>query len=319
MVENTMINPNTFDLNLIRVFVALARDRSVSLAANRLGLSQPAVSNALNRLRELFSDPLFVRTRQGMEPTALARSLEHPLEQTLVDIRTALGRSVKFDPTTAIRTFTLIMIDVGETALLPSLLARLTAEAPSISLRVLDVSRQNYEDYLDSGVADMVIGDVTLSDTFRSRLLFESQPVALLDRSHPFIDVAPNQILSIGHDHYLEAQHVAIVPRGTIDSQLEACLGSEAQRRNIKLSIPHTAVLSVILPGTELIATVPDVTAIALLRDPRLCCVALPFPVEARRVFLWWHKRQDDDQGHGWLRQALTDARVDRNSVSSAE
>jgi DNA-binding transcriptional LysR family regulator len=144
------------------------------------------------------------------------------------------------------------MIDVGETALLPSLLARLAAEAPSISLRVLDVSRQNYEDYLDSGVADMVIGDVTLSDTFRSRLLFESLPVALLDRSHPFIDVAPNQILSIGHAHYLEAQHVAIVPRGTIDSQLEAGLGSEAQRRNIKLSIPHTAVLSVILPGTEL-------------------------------------------------------------------
>jgi DNA-binding transcriptional LysR family regulator len=303
-----MINPNTFDLNLIRVFVALARDRSVSLAANRLGLSQPAVSNALNRLRSLLGDPLFVRTRHGMEPTALARSLEHPLEQTLADIRTALGRSVGFDPATAIRTFTLIMIDVGEIALLPSLLARFAVEAPSISLRVLDIGRQSYEDYLDGGVADMVLGDVTLSDTFRSHLLFESEPVALLDRSHPFIDVQPDGIPSISYEHYLEAQHVAIVPRGTVDSRLEAGLGPEARRRNIKLSIPHTGVLSAILPGTELIATVPDVTASALSRDPRLCRVALPFPVEARRVLLWWHKRQEDDEGHRWLRRALMNA-----------
>jgi DNA-binding transcriptional LysR family regulator len=309
--RNTMVNPNTFDLNLIRVFVALARDRSVSLAADRLGLSQPAVSNALNRLRDLLGDPLFVRTRQGMEPTTLARSLERPLEQTLADIRTALGRSVSFDPATAIRTFTLIMIDVGATAVLPSLLTRFAVEAPAISLRVLDVNRQSYEDYLDSGVADMVIGDVALSDTFRSQLLFKSEPVAVLDRSHPFVDVAPDGVPSISYQHYLEAQHVAIVPRGTIDSRLETGLGSEVQRRNIKLSIPHTAVLSTILPGTDLIATVPDVTADALSRDRRLCCVTLPFPVEARGVFLWWHKRQDDDEGHRWLRRVLADTRSD--------
>jgi DNA-binding transcriptional LysR family regulator len=314
-----MINPNTFDLNLIRVFVALARDRSVSLAANRLGLSQPAVSNALNRLRSLLGDPLFVRTRHGMEPTELARSLEHPLEQTLADIRTALGRSISFDPATAIRTFTLIMIDVGEIALLPSLLARFAVEAPFVSLRVLDISRQSYEDYLDSGVADMVLGDVTLSDTFRWHLLFESEPVALLDRSHPFVDVSPDGVPSITYEHYLEAQHIAIVPRGTVESRLEAGLGPEARRRNIRLSIPHTGVLSAILPGSELIATVPDVTANALSRDPRLCRLALPFAVEAQRVFLWWHKRQHDDEGHHWLRQTLMNAQMSGSIASPHE
>lgn len=300
-----LINLNTFDLNLLRVFEALGRHRSVSIAADRLGLSQPAVSNALNRLRELLDDPLFVRTRQGMEPTALATRLRQPLEQSLANIRTAIGESMSFDPATAVRTFKFLMVDVGEIIFLPPLLEMLAVEAPSINLRVLDANRQSYEDYLENGTADMVVGDVALSDTFCSHLLLESGPVALLDRAHASIEIGPDGIPAISYEQYLAAQHIAIAPRG-IESRLESNLSAEVRGRNIKLTIPHTGVLSAILPGTSLIATVPDFSAWALSQDHRLRSVPLPFAVKLQRVYLWWHKRQDADTSHRWMREALT-------------
>ena len=155
------MNPNTFDLNLLRVFEALMRDRSVSLAANKFGLSQPAVSNALARMREFVGDQLFVKTRNGMEPTALASELRGPLEHSLATILTALSSKLAFEPATAAMTFTIIMIDIGEVMLLPSLLSNFATNAPAVNLKILDVDRRDYEDYLDNGIADMAIGGVT--------------------------------------------------------------------------------------------------------------------------------------------------------------
>jgi DNA-binding transcriptional LysR family regulator len=305
-----MINLATFDLNLLRVFEALARHRSVSIAADRLGLSQPAVSNALNRLRDQLNDPLFVRTRRGMEPTAFAMSLTGPIERSLADIRTTLTQSLHFDPAVAIRTFTLIMIDVGEITFLPPLLAELVDRAPSIRLRVLDTYRQSYEEYLDSGEADMVIGGVMLSDAFRSCPLFESHQVALLDRDHPLICVSPEGEALIDRESYLRARHVAIVPRGPSASRQDVTLGFEPEERHIALSLPHAGVLSTILPGTDLIATVPDVTARALSRDGRLRSVVLPFLPAPQHVRLWWHRRHDQDAGHVWMRSVIISARL---------
>ncbi|MDF2117711.1 LysR family transcriptional regulator [Roseiarcaceae bacterium H3SJ34-1] len=300
-----MINPNTFDLNLLRIFEALMKDGSVSVAADRLGLSQPAVSNALNRFRELLGDPLFVRTRNGMEPTALALNLRDPFQHSLATIRAALRQSLAFEPAVSDRTFTLIMVDVGEITFLPHLMATISAAAPSISLRVLELGREDYEDYLESGSADMAIGRVTLRDSFRSQQLITSPYVVILDSNHPSIDIAPDRTRSITYEAYLAARHIAVLPRGATGNPVDRALTRDAKERQVALSIPHTMVLSAILPGTGMIATVPETCVRALCSDGRLCSVTLPFDAEPSHVLLWWHKRHEEDAGHRWLRTLI--------------
>lgn len=300
-----MVNPNTFDLNLLRVFEALMKDGSVSVAADRLGLSQPAVSNALNRFRDSLGDPLFVRTRKGMEPTALALTLRDPFQHSLATIRAALRQSLEFEPAASARTFTLIMVDVGEITFLPYLMSRISAAAPSISLRVLELGREDYEDYLESGSADLAIGRVTLRDSFRSEQLIASPYVAILDSDHPGIGVAPDGTRSITYETYLAARHIAVLPRGATGNPVDRALARDAQQRQIALSIPHTMVLSAILPGTGMIATVPETCVRVLCGDGRLCSVRLPFDAEPSHVLLWWHKRHEEDTGHRWLRTLI--------------
>jgi DNA-binding transcriptional LysR family regulator len=300
-----VINPNTFDLNLLRVFEALMKDGSVSVAADRLGLSQPAVSNALNRFRELLGDSLFVRTRNGMEPTALALTLRDPFQHSLATIRAALRQSLAFEPATSDRTFTLIMVDVGEITFLPHLISKISTMAPSISLQVLELGREDYEDHLESGAADLAIGRITLRDSFRSQQLITSPYVAILDSDHPGIDIAPDCTRSISYETYLAARHIAVLPRGATGNPVDRALARDAKERQIALSIPHTMVLSAILPGTGMIATVPETCAPVLCGDGRLCSVELPFDAEPSHVLLWWHKRHEEDTGHRWLRTLI--------------
>ena len=300
-----MINPNTFDLNLLRIFEALMKDGSVSVAADRLGLSQPAVSNALNRFRDALGDPLFVRTRNGMEPTALALNLRDPLQHSLATIRAALRQTLAFEPAGSDRTFTLIMVDVGEITFLPHIMTTISTAAPSISLRVLELGREDYEDYLESGSADLAIGRITLRDSFRSQQLITSPYVVILDSGHPGIDIAPDGTRSITYETYLAARHIAVLPRGATGNPVDRALARDARERQVALSIPHTMVLSAILPGTGMIATVPETCVRALCGDGRLCSVKLPFDAEPSHVLLWWHKRHEEDTGHRWLRNLI--------------
>ena len=145
------------DLNLLKVFEALFETRSVSLAADRLSLTQPAVSNALGRLRASFDDQLFVRTREGMEPTPLAMALSGPLLEGLASIRAGMALNIGFDPASSHRRFTLITTDVGEMSFVVEILRVLRREAPGIDLKVLEVGQQDYERLLDNGDADFAL------------------------------------------------------------------------------------------------------------------------------------------------------------------
>ena len=135
-------------LRQLRLFEAIGQFNSVRRASEECSLSQPAVSNALNRFREALGDPLFVRTRNGMEPTALALNLRDPLQHSLATIRAALRQTLAFEPAGSDRTFTLIMVDVGEITFLPHIMTTISTAAPSISLRVLELGREQ------SGVID---------------------------------------------------------------------------------------------------------------------------------------------------------------------
>lgn len=303
-----MHNANTFDLNLLRVFDALVREGSVSLAANRLSLSQPAVSNALSRLRTLLGDPLFVRTRHGMEPTAFALRLCSPVQDGLAQIRAGLSQVVTFDPATSERTFTLLMNDVGAASFLPAVVQRLTKQAPRVNLDVNERDHADYEDALDSASADLAIGRVMLSDTFQSEFLLKSFYVAILRSDHPALSRKRGVRPFLTVDRYVAAQHVVVSPRGATSNPVERTFSAMRLSRRIALNVPHATSLVNILPDTDLIATVPDKCIEFLCRDRRLTWAELPVRIEPNMIYQWWHKRHDHDAGHRWLREFMSSA-----------
>jgi DNA-binding transcriptional LysR family regulator len=302
-----LANPNAFDLNLLRVFEALVHEGSVSSAANRLGLSQPAVSNALSRLRAVLGDPLFVRTRNGMEPTAFALQLRNPVQEGLAQIRAGLSQVMTFDPTTSDRTFTLLMNDVGVASFLPVVMQGLATVAPGINLQVDELDHADYEDALDSGTAELAIGRVTLSDTFRSEFILKSVYVAVLRADHPLLVRKGRARPALTLERYLAGKHVVVSPRGATSNPVERALDGMQLTRRVVLAVPHATSLVNVLPDTDLIATVPDGCVDFLCASKRLTWVELPLRIEPSLVYQWWHKRHEFDAGHRWLRTYISD------------
>lgn len=310
------MSPNTFDLNLLRIFDALHRDRSVSRAADALGLSQPAVSNALGRLRAQLGDPLFVRTRSGMEPTALALALRGPIQASLAQIRAALTQNLAFDPLGCTQTFTLIMTDVGEAFLLPPLLRQLSHQAPNMRLNVIELSSVNHEAHLDSGDADVAIGSLSLSDSFRSDHLRNGTYLALFAADNPLLAQIGDET-SLSMAAYFAAEHIAVTPRGQTGNPVDDVLSRIGLRRNILVSIPHAMALAAVLPQSRFVATVPDACVFSLSRDQRLRWARLPFDMGCNDIRFWWHKRHDSDPAHAWLRSVIRTLSIDRPADES--
>jgi DNA-binding transcriptional LysR family regulator len=296
------VNLNRLDLNLLRVLEALLIERSVSAAADRLGLSQPATSNALRRLRDLTGDPLFVRTRHGMEPTPAARLLGEPVRDGLATIRAGFARSASFDPRTARRTFTLLMNDVGASSFLPPVLRRLAAEAPFVDLAVLDRDLADYADALESSAADLAVGRITLSGAFRQRHVVTSPYVVVLSERHPRLARGRDGSGRLSLAAYLGAPHIVVSPRGATGNPVERALAERGHERRIALRVPHVSTLAAILPGSDMVATVPDRCVPTILRGLPLISVPLPFALPPNEVHQWWHPRHDHDPGHAWLR-----------------
>ncbi len=304
------VNLRTFDLNLLRVFEAIFRDGSVTSAAEQLGVTQSAVSNALNRLRYQLEDPLFVRTSHGMEPTPKAADLANSLLGGLTTIRSALVEGARFDPATSRRRFTLLMTDVGEVAFLPTILAKLSVEAPLVDLAILEHGLERYGELLDNGTADLAIGRITLSDTLQSQPIHTSPFVVLLTREHPLLKPGPDGRPALSFEDYMKAAHVRVMPRGATGDPVMKALGSQAQHQRTALSIPHATALPMIIENTLLLATIPQVCASYLIANSSLITVPPPFAIDQNLVLQWWHKRNSRDPGHNWLRSAFAAAGV---------
>jgi DNA-binding transcriptional LysR family regulator len=296
------VNLRNFDLNLLRIFEAIFQDRSVSKAADRLALSQPAVSNALNRMRRQFADPLFVRTQVGMEPTPKAQQLALAVQQGLTTIRAGLISGFDFDPAESRRCFTLLMTDVGELAFLPAVLPKLIKQAPYVDVSVIEFGLERYEELLNSGMADLAIGRIKLPDALLAETIHTSPFVVLMGRDNRRLQLQPDGTPSIAFEDYLEAPHVFVMPRGASGDPVTEALGDMARLRRIAISIPHATVLPAILVDTDLIATVPKVCADQLTASGNLCTAQAPFPIQPSIVQQWWHRRNTTDPGHQWLR-----------------
>nr|WP_053000440.1 LysR family transcriptional regulator [Sphingomonas sp. Y57] len=297
-----MVNLRLFDLNLLRVFETVYADRSVSKAAETLGLSQPAVSNALSRLRHQLGDPLFIRTTHGMEATPKAEVLARSINEGLTTIRAGLSAVGDFDPATSDRQFTLLMTDGGEICFLPRLLKELNDHAPNIDIRVIEASLATYETLLESGAADLAIGRFKLSDSLLGELIHTSGFMAVMCHDNPFLTYDNQGVPTIDYMSYLNAPHVVVQPRGAAGDPVGDALGKDARNRRIALTVPHAMVLPIIMGGTQLIATVPKACVPSLTMSRGLCAVPVPFAVELNYVYQWWHRRTDRDPGHRWLR-----------------
>jgi len=304
------MNLQSFDLNLLLAFESLMIERNVTRAAKRIGLSQPAMSNALSRLRRTFDDPLLVRTPEGMSPTAAAHSLIVPVRAALAQLRAALEEKPAFDPTASKRTFHLSASDHVEITLIAQLVTMLLANATRVSLR-LTRPRALFQPPAAQALADSVdlaIGffpDVTALDTsIHSEVLWEENSVVFARSGHPRIrgKLSLRQFAAENH----AAVFYKTEGQGFIDSLLE----QKGLTRRAAVIVPHFATIPFIVAASDLIATVPERTANLFARQLKLQVLPVPVAIPPFRMTMLWHERMESDLAHAWLRGLIVETAI---------
>lgn len=300
------MNPiwHRLDLNLLRVLDALMQEGHLTRAAERLHLSQPAVSNALARLREQLGEPLFVRNAHGMTPTAQAQALYGPVRAALRLLQDGLAPESEFDPQQAEQRFHLAMNDYAQFALLPALLARVREQAPKLVLAVESDAAEQLPTRLAAGTLDLAIDYLHFdAPELRYQALHQEELVVIARRGHPALSRGGR---AISATRYESAQHVTIPPRAGRGSPLEIVLGSAKVRRHFALYVPGYLAIPPVVAQTDLFGTIPRRLARACASSLPLQILPLPFAMPPVQVSLIWHRQQDGNRGLQWLREQIT-------------
>src|SRR4029077_4517848 len=297
-----MADMRGIDLNLLIVLDALLDERSVTRAAARLGYTQPTISGMLVRLRDLFGDPLFVRTQRGVLPTPRAEALASPLKQFLADGRRLIGQDV-FDPATAELTFAISTNDYMQHALVVPFIEVLRGEAAKIRLAIKPPIIAGLADALARGDVDLAvtIPEFVMSD-LPSRLLYREHYVAAVRLEHP---LAKSRTISL--ESFCSYDHVLVSPTGgSFEGPADEELARIQRQRTVRYSVPSFLLLPELLQIDDLIALVPS----RLLRGygERLALLRSPINVPGFDVIAVWHPRVDRDVAHHWLRMRLSQA-----------
>jgi DNA-binding transcriptional LysR family regulator len=296
------MNVTDLDLNLLRAFDAIATEGSVTVAGERIGLSQPAMSNALARLRQLFDDPLFVRTPRGMRPTPFAQQLAQPVREALRLIQTALLQHAGFDPRSSGNTFRLFMSDIGEMVFLPGLLERIKHDAPGVKIEVVRIPIKDVHTALEAGALDLAVGFLPgLTTGMRQQPLFREHYVCMLRADHPVIGA------KISLKQFREAAHVLVSYAGTGHQVIEETFVAEGLSGRIAVRVPHFLVVPMILARTDLIVTVPSRVAAIFAQSGNFKVLKLPLHMASFEVRLHWHERFQQDPANRWLREVMTE------------
>jgi len=296
------MNASDLDLNLLRAFDAIATEGSVTVAGERIGLSQPAMSNALSRLRQLFGDPLFVRTPRGMRPTPFAQQLAQPVREALRLVQTALQQHAGFDPRSSGNTFRLFMSDIGEMVFLPGLLERIKHEAPGVKIEVVRMPIKEVHTALEAGDIDLAVGFLPgLVTGMRQQPLFREHYVCMLRADHPSIAA------KISAKQFREASHVLVSYAGTGHQVIEETFVEAGLSARIAVRVPHFLVVPMILARTDLIVTVPSRVAAVFAQLGHFKVLKLPLAMPSFEVRLHWHQRFHQDPANQWLRAVMAE------------
>lgn len=302
MNKGAAVDLRNFDLNLLLVFNQLLLDRSVSVAAERLGITQPAVSNALKRLRTALKDDLFIRTSKGMEPTPYAQHLSEPVLYALNALQSVLVRRDSFDPLTSTRTFHLAMTDIGEIYFMPPLMERLSALAPGIRISTQRPNSGDLRSDMESGGVDLALGlQPNLQAGFFQRRLFRQRYVCVFRNGHP---TARNPMTL---EQFSALDHVGVVAANTGHSEIDVLLDRAGVKRNMRLSVPHFVAVGHILQSTDLIATLPERFAERCKTPFDLVVTPHPVPLPEIAITLFWHGKYHRDPANLWLRQLIVE------------
>jgi DNA-binding transcriptional LysR family regulator len=290
------------DLNLLVVFRHLLEERSVSKVADRLDLSQPAVSNALRRLRKLLGDELFLRTPGGMVPTPFAEQLAESISYGLGMIHGALNLRASFDPKTDRRSFAVGMTDIGEIYLLPPLMELLRKKAPGVTLSTCQSSTGNLREDMETGKLDLALGFFEgLTAGFFHRRLFEERYVCMFRKDHPLA----KKKLTLRD--FSAADHLLVASPGTGHGQIDDILKRSGVERRIVLTVPHFVAVGHILQATDLLATVPSSLAERMLDPFKLVAVPHPATLPAVAINASWHAKVHRDPANQWLRGLIAE------------
>ena len=291
-----------YDLNLLRTFMALMEERNVTRAAEKLGITQPALSNALARLRILLRDPLFIRERYGMQPTDKAQELAPMIADALATLDDMILGQQEFDPARAERLFTIAPNSFVEFVLMPAVVARLRAEAPGIKLRLTPYGTDLAETGVISGTTALVMGRIPdPPDNLVVQHLMDDGLACIVRAEHPEIGD------TISREQYERLKHVNMLPPGRLRVGLFQALERQALRREVAVSVTHFLAIPELIAVTDYCSTLPTLICRRLAHDPRLKIVPSPVDLGTFPVDMAWHVRYRHDPAHRWLRGLIGD------------
>lgn len=300
------MNLSKVDLNLFIVFDAIYTEANLTRAGQIVGITQPAVSNALARLREAFNDQLFMRTAQGMVPTPMAQNIIGPVRQALQLLRVSVQESRTFNPAQANKTYRISMTDLSETALLPPLFQRLRRMAPNVHIESFLTKRREMTKELAAGRLDFAVdAPINTDPQMRHVKLFEDRYVCAMRQGHP---MAKEKITL---EEYLSMTHIHISSRRNGLGHVDLALGKMGLQRRIALRSQHYLMASTVIEQTDMVITVP----LRFATSHNLHTVELPVkdlaPVETH---LYWHESTDQDPANRWMREQIIELSLRRNA-----
>ena len=290
------------DLNLLWTLKVLLEERNVTRAAERLSMTQSALSHRLRRLRDLLDDPLFVSTGHGLMPTTRAEAIAGPLTEGLQKLHTALHTVDAFDPSTSRRPLTLAAVDQAEVAYLGPAMRALQVRAPRVDVIVRSPGPGIYE-RLESGDVDLLVAPFVPDRAgMRQRTLLEDRSVVLVRNGHPVIEQGLNL------DRYCELAHIMVSPNGSTGaSPVDIALEAVGMSRRVALQVPRFAGAAFMVVQTDMTLTTADGFARAAQRHLPLTVLPCPLELPRTRILMAWHERFDRDPAHRWFRDFLAD------------
>ena len=288
------------DLRLLSILDTLLAERNVTRTAERLHMTQSAVSHALAKLRDTFSDPLFVPTRGGMAPTSRALELAEPLRSALEHVRQVFALPEAFEPAAADTVFKIATNDYVSFVLLPPLLARLRAIAPRMRLQLVTVDAAHDWERLEDGTVDLALAFFRdIPGGMHSRTLFEERYCCIARRGHPIVQGR------LTLSRYMDLDHIVMTPylTGLIDGRL----AERGLKRRVALGIPNFLLIPELVAQSALVATMGERVARHFAKRLKLAVFPLPLPLERVRISAVWHARKHAEPPHQWLRNAIAE------------
>lgn len=294
------MNLRSIDLNLLTIFDAVMAERNISKAAEKIAMSQPAVSAALSRLKLVMQDELFVRSSHGVKPTPRALELEAPIRTILNMISETVIQAREFDYTKSDRVFSFASMDYGGIALVPFLLKHLQDLGATVQFRIWPQYERDLRELMHFGTVDLAMDNVPIIENdFKVEMVRKEPGYCLVRKGHPVIQK------SLSLEQFLETPHVVLYPRTDRLSMFDQFLISKGLRRNHGIRVPSFFNMPYIVRETDMICSLPERVALQIAEQFDLNVFPVPVDGWVAPMYLMWHSSLEADQGHKWLREIV--------------